>query len=170
MTEKSSKPVPKNKKLYNQVKSEAKKKFKTWPSAYGSAWLVKEYKKRGGTYSGKKSKSTGITRWMDEKWINVCKLPKKVPCGRPKLSLSSWTKKYPYCRPSIKITAKTPVIASKLSKKEIKKRCSIKRKSPLKRMKSIRKSSRRKSSKRKSSRRKSSRRKSSRRKSSRRKL
>ena len=42
---------PKNKKLYARVKSEAKKKFKTWPSAYGSGWLVKNYKKRGGTYS-----------------------------------------------------------------------------------------------------------------------
>ncbi len=42
---------PKNKALYSRVKSEAKKKFKTWPSAYGSAWLVKTYKARGGTYS-----------------------------------------------------------------------------------------------------------------------
>ena len=30
--------TPKNKALYSRVKSEAKKKFKTWPSAYGSAW------------------------------------------------------------------------------------------------------------------------------------
>ena len=42
--------TPKNKALYSRVKSEAKKKFK-WPSAYGSAWLVKTYKKRGGTYN-----------------------------------------------------------------------------------------------------------------------
>ena len=42
---------PKNKALYARVKSEAKKKFKSWPSAYGSAWLVRTYKKRGGTYS-----------------------------------------------------------------------------------------------------------------------
>ena len=42
---------PKNPALYSRVKSEAKKKFKSWPSAYGSAWLVKTYKKRGGTYS-----------------------------------------------------------------------------------------------------------------------
>jgi len=42
---------PKNKALYSRVKTEAKKKFKTWPSAYGSAWLVKTYKARGGTYS-----------------------------------------------------------------------------------------------------------------------
>ena len=42
--------TPKNKALYNRVKSEAKRKFKTWPSAYASAWLVKTYKKRGGKY------------------------------------------------------------------------------------------------------------------------
>jgi len=161
MSKKIYKSIPKNKKLYNQIKSEAKKKFKTWPSAYGSAWLVKEYKKRGGTYSGKKSKNTGISRWMEEKWINVCKLPKKIPCGRPKVSIGNWKKKYPYCRPSIKISSKTPVLASKLSKKEIKKKCSIKRKSPLKKMKSIkRKSTKRKSTKRKSTKRKSTKRKS----------
>jgi len=44
--------TPTNKKLYNTVKNEAKNKFKTWPSAYGSAWLVKTYKARGGKYSG----------------------------------------------------------------------------------------------------------------------
>jgi len=43
--------TPTNKALYSRVKAEAKRKFKTWPSAYGSAWLVKTYKKRGGTYS-----------------------------------------------------------------------------------------------------------------------
>ena len=50
---KSSKksPVPKNKALYSRVKSEAKKKFDTFPSAYASAWIVREYKKRGGTYA-----------------------------------------------------------------------------------------------------------------------
>lgn len=45
-----SKNIPTNKKLYARVKAEAKKKFDRWPSAYGSAWLVKEYKKRGGGY------------------------------------------------------------------------------------------------------------------------
>ena len=44
--------TPTNKKLYNTVKNEAKRKFKTWPSAYASAWLVKTYKARGGKYSG----------------------------------------------------------------------------------------------------------------------
>jgi len=42
---------PSNPELYNRVKSEAKKKFKgDWPSAYGSSWLVREYKSRGGKY------------------------------------------------------------------------------------------------------------------------
>ena len=45
-------PKPKNMKLYNQKKALAKKKFDVWPSAYASAWLTKEYKKAGGTYSG----------------------------------------------------------------------------------------------------------------------
>ena len=42
--------VPVNKRLYDSVKAAAKKKFKVWPSAYGSAWLVRTYKKRGGKY------------------------------------------------------------------------------------------------------------------------
>ena len=44
-------PEPKNKALYARVKAEAKKKFDTYPSAYANAWLVREYKKRGGTYA-----------------------------------------------------------------------------------------------------------------------
>ena len=39
-----------NPKLYSQVKSEAKKKFNVYPSAYANAWLVRTYKKRGGGY------------------------------------------------------------------------------------------------------------------------
>ena len=47
--------VPVNKALYSRVKAEAKRKFKVYPSAYANAWLVREYKKRGGTYSGEKA-------------------------------------------------------------------------------------------------------------------
>ena len=42
--------VPVNKALYARVNAEAKRKFKVYPSAYANAWLVREYKKRGGTY------------------------------------------------------------------------------------------------------------------------
>ncbi len=41
----------KNKALYSRVKAAAKKKFDVYPSAYANAWLVREYKKRGGTYA-----------------------------------------------------------------------------------------------------------------------
>jgi len=124
---------PKNKKLYNRIKSEAKRKFKVWPSAYASGWVVKEYKSRGGKYTGKKSPSVGISRWYKEKWINVCKLPKKVSCGRTKLS-SQWKRNYPYCRPSIKVTSKTPKLAWELNKKEIFMRCRKKKRNPMKRI------------------------------------
>ena len=42
--------VPTNPGLYSRVKSEVKSEFDTWPSAYGSAALVREYKSRGGGY------------------------------------------------------------------------------------------------------------------------
>jgi hypothetical protein len=127
------KPSPTNKKLYEKVKEEAKKKFKVWSSAYASGWLVKEYKRRSGKYSGRKTSSSGISRWYKEKWINVCKLPKKVSCGRSKLS-KTWKKNYPYCRPSIRVNKSTHRTSSEISMKEIKKRCSRKRKSPMKRI------------------------------------
>ena len=41
---------PVDKALYARVKAAAKKKFKVYPSAYANAWLVREYKKRGGKY------------------------------------------------------------------------------------------------------------------------
>jgi len=153
------KSVPSNMSLYNKVKSEAKRKFKVWPSAYASGWLVKEYKRRGGRYSGGSSKSMkrsssksmkrssskpvrgGLGRWFAEEWINVCKLPKTVPCGRPKLSVSKWKKDYPYCRPKKRIASGTPKTAGEISKSEIKRRCSIKRKNPMKKV-LIRKSKR----------------------------
>ena len=46
---KGSKPA--NPALYARVKAEAKRKFDVYPSAYANAWLVRTYKKRGGTYA-----------------------------------------------------------------------------------------------------------------------
>ena len=56
--------VPVNKALYARVKAEAKRKFKVYPSAYANAWLVREYKKRGGTYRTESKR--GKKKW----WIN----------------------------------------------------------------------------------------------------
>ena len=177
--------IPTNKKLYNKIKSETKRKFKVWPSAYASGWLVKEYKKRGGNYksiskskrksrrksisksiSKSRRKSTrksirkstrksrrkstrksrmrfsqknksGLSRWFAEEWIDVCKLPRIVKCGRKNSRNSK--RMYPYCRPRYKITSKSPRIARSLSRNEIIKRCAIKRKYPYKKVYSDRK-------------------------------
>jgi hypothetical protein len=42
--------IPTNSKLYSRVKAAARRKFAVYPSAYANAWLVREYKKRGGRY------------------------------------------------------------------------------------------------------------------------
>ena len=42
--------TPSNPKLYSRVIQAAKDKFDVYPSAVANAWVVAEYKKRGGTY------------------------------------------------------------------------------------------------------------------------
>ena len=93
--------------LYSRVKAEAKRKFKIFPSAYASAWIVKEYKKRGGTYKGKKSGTTGVARWMKEKWTTQ----DGSPCG------SSKFKGVKKCRPTVRVSSKTPVTWKELKAK-----------------------------------------------------
>ena len=61
-TLKKSRNVPTDMKLYSRVKGEAKKKFDVYPSAYANAWLVREYKKRGGRYKIEKAVSFGGDR------------------------------------------------------------------------------------------------------------
>jgi hypothetical protein len=102
MANEPSKPA-----LYSRVKSEAKRKFKIFPSAYASAWIVKEYKKRGGTYTGKKSKRKGIARWMREKWTTQ----DGSPCGSKKF------KGVKKCRPTVRISKETPVTWQELKAK-----------------------------------------------------
>ena len=62
-------PTPKDKKLYEEVKEEI---YKHYPkhSAYRSGLIVQEYKKRGGTYEGKETKTEGLNRWFLENWKN----------------------------------------------------------------------------------------------------
>lgn len=118
--------------LYERAKQITKKRYaNAWPSAYASGALVKLYKKMGGKYSGKKNNS-GIDRWFKEKWIDVCFWPKKKPCGR-----SQRGRAFPYCRPSVKVTKKTPRTVQSLSVLQRNKLCSKKRRNPSRRMKSL---------------------------------
>lgn len=122
--------TPINKKLYGRVVADAKKRFKVWPSAYASGWVVRRYKELGGTYQTIGKEKTTLDRWFRQEWVDVCELPKIVPCGRSKASM----KDYPYCRPLKRITADTPKTAKELTPKEITKRCEKKKKNPTKRI------------------------------------
>ena len=102
-----SENVPAKPALYSRVKAEAKRKFKIFPSAYASAYIVREYKKRGGTYTGRKSKRKGIARWMREKWTTQ----DGSPCGSKKFI---GVKK---CRPTVRISKETPVTWQELKAK-----------------------------------------------------
>jgi len=53
----SSRPL--DPELYEEVKADAKRKFKVWPSAYASGWLVQEYKRRGGRYAPRRNPAEG---------------------------------------------------------------------------------------------------------------
>jgi len=117
--------IPLNQKLYSQVKTLANKKFKSPSGIYRSSWIVREYKKRGGKYSGSKSKSTGLKRWYKENWVDLNR-PKRNSkgkiigyhkCGRKSAKKSSG--RYPLCRPSRRVTHKTPKTYKQLSKSSI---------------------------------------------------
>lgn len=177
---KKTKNVPTNKKLYLRVKNMVKRRVKVWPSAYASAQVVNEYRKRGGKYrkvsvkskriikrrrsikrrsmmgnQGYKSETNNslsltpmikqcltliygdkplsrfgkrivrggsLSRWFREKWVNVCKKKgnKYAKCGKV-------GKKYPYCRPSIRISSKTPKTVRELGKRKLAKMCKRKK-------------------------------------------
>lgn len=52
------KSTPNNPGLWSRVIAEAKRKFDVYPSAYANAWAAKEYKSRGGTWSGADNRVT----------------------------------------------------------------------------------------------------------------
>lgn len=87
---------------------------------------MREYKKRGGTYRKATSGGTkkprkpakpkskgrgGLGRWFDEKWVDI-KTGK--PCGRSK----GEKRDYPACRPSKRVSSKTPKTTKEMSPAE----------------------------------------------------
>ena len=97
--------TPTDKKLYEKVKTDIYKKYPQH-SAYRSGLLVKEYKSRGGTYSGKENQSTGLNRWFKENWKN-------------QRNESGYKYKSDVYRPTKRITKDTPATFNELSKKEL---------------------------------------------------
>jgi hypothetical protein len=114
---------PLDSKLYKRVKRDANKKFDEKTSAYKSMWITREYKKRGGKYSGKQSKE-GLTRWLKEEWVDL-KRPiinsKGETTGYKKCGRKSKSQEYPLCRPTKRVSKKTPKTVKEISPKTIEK-------------------------------------------------
>lgn len=109
--------------LYLKVKRRVKSESAAaWPNARASARLVQEYKKAykekypsstSQGYKGKRDSKKGVARWLKEKWVDACvkKNGKHPPCGN-----SPEDSDYPYCRPTVRVTNKTPTTLSELKK------------------------------------------------------
>tara|TARA_B100000674_G_C37932160_1_gene958496 strand:- start:762 stop:1634 length:873 start_codon:yes stop_codon:yes gene_type:complete len=116
-----SKPKPKDMTLYNKVKARVYKRIPKH-SAYRSGIVVSSYKKafskkygsRKNPYSGKRTKKRGLGRWFKEKWVN-----QRGEVG--------YKYKSDIYRPSKRITRKTPTTHKELSRKQIKRARSEKR-------------------------------------------
>lgn len=89
---------PTNQRLYDHITSMVRRSVSRWPSAYASGMVVQRYtkamKRRGlEPYVGNaRSKRTGLTKWFDERWVDV--LHPNTPCGS--VRSDSY---YPTCRP-----------------------------------------------------------------------
>jgi hypothetical protein len=119
--------TPKNPKIYAKVVEKIKASVKRWPSAYASGMVVKEYKRimviRGEEpYENKQNKKVEqinpLIRWFQEKWIDI---GTGKPCGSIRNKKELENGYYPTCRPSVRISKNTPMLASEISDNEKKK-------------------------------------------------
>ena len=86
----------------------ARNKFKHLRhSAYKSGLVVREYKRLGGRYKGKKPQKKGLSRWFKEEW--------RTQDGR-----SGYIYMDDIFRPTKRITEKTPTTFSELTKRQVK--------------------------------------------------
>ena len=99
-------PTPLNKELYEAVKAKADKIYKK-SSAYKSGYIVKLYKKLGGTYK-EDGQPHNLQRWYKEHWTDI------------------GDKDYPVYRPTIRINSRTPLTADEIDKKNLKSQIKLK--------------------------------------------
>ena len=99
-------PTPTDKKLYARVKKQADTVYSK-PSAYKSGYIVKEYKRQGGTYSDD-DEDKKLKRWFKEMWKDV------------------GGKAYPVYRPTKIISKDTPLLVSEIKPSNLKKQIKLK--------------------------------------------
>jgi hypothetical protein len=97
-----------NPKLYEKARKIADTKYSK-PSAYKSGFIVKTYKKLGGTYTND-GKEKNLKRWFLEDWHDVGNMD------------------YPVYRPSIKVSSKTPLIPTEIDKRNLSQQIMLKQK------------------------------------------
>jgi hypothetical protein len=94
-------PTPTNTTLYERVKKQANEVYSK-PSAYKSGYIVKTYKKLGGTYKDD-DQSRNLERWYKEKWSDI------------------GNSDYPVYRPSVRMNKETPLTAGEIDPVQLKK-------------------------------------------------
>jgi len=87
---------------YKKVKAS----YKVFPSARASQAIAKCRKKKGKVT--KSSKGSSLKRWEKEKWVDT---RTGRPCGAGK--------KNEYCRPTKRVSSKTPKTKGEMSKSEL---------------------------------------------------
>lgn len=102
-----------------------KRSYKVFPSARASQAIAKCRKKKGKVRKSKKGAS--LKRWKAEKWIDT---RTGKACG------ATGSKRKQYCRPSKRVSKKTPKTTREISAKT--KRAQERRKSSGKRAKTLR--------------------------------
>lgn len=127
--------IPLDTPLYEKVKKMADKRFESKTGVYKSSWIVREYKRLGGKYTSesKPGDKSGLQRWYKEKWVDLNRPIKKnnkvvgyEQCGRRSILKNSGNKmtgkktKYPLCRPTKRVTFRTPKLVSEISEESIK--------------------------------------------------
>lgn len=107
---------PLDKRLYEEVKNEVRDRVRAWPSAYASGQVVREYKRRGGRYSGSRG---SLSRWFREDWRNVCERDSRGEY----IKCAEHSRGYPYCRPSRRVSKSTPRTIDELSDADLARLC-----------------------------------------------
>ena len=83
-----------------------KRRYKVFPSARASQAIAKCRKKKGKVT--KSSKGSSLKRWEEEKWVDT-RTGKSCGAG----------KKNEYCRPTKRVSSKTPKTKGEMSKSEL---------------------------------------------------
>ena len=86
-----------------------KRKYKVFPSARASQAIAKCRKKKGKVK--KSSKGASLKRWEKEKWVDT-RTGKACGAG----------KKNEYCRPTRRVSSKTPKTKGEMSKSELRRK------------------------------------------------